>query len=488
MEVTFFMKRRTKIVCTLGPATDNEQVLEKLIKNGMDVARLNFSHGDHQEHGKRIEMVKRIRERLFLPVAILLDTRGPEIRIKSFENKKIELNQGDRFTLTGRDVAGSEKIVSITYKTLYKDVKVGTRILIDDGLIELKVDEIDGSDINCTVLNGGGISNNKSINIPEIVLSLPYMNEKDRNDIIFGIEQGVDFIAASFVRNKADVLEVRKILEAHDATSIKIISKIENGEGVENIDEILKVTDGIMVARGDLGVEIPYSEIPKIQKNLIRKCRYSGKTVITATQMLDSMMRNPRPTRAETSDVANAIYDGTSAIMLSGETSVGKYPIETLQAMNDIAVCAEADINYVRRFVNMEASVTSNITNAISHATCTTAHDLGASAIITVTRSGHTARMISKYRPACPIIATTSSKKSYHQLSLEWGVTPYMMASQHTTDEIFEKSVQTAMDNDCIKSGEIVVITAGVPVGISGTTNIVKVHIAGNVLVRGERV
>lgn len=481
------MVRRTKIICTLGPATDDEAVLRRLIQEGMNVARLNFSHGDHEEHGRRIAMVKKLREELQQPVAILLDTRGPEIRIKKFKEGRVTLTEGQEFILTAREVEGTEKEVSLTYKKLYEDVNIGTVILVDDGLIGLKVIRVDGEDVVCTVTNGGSLSNNKSINIPDSHLSLPYMNESDRNDIIFGIEQDIDFVAASFVRSKEDVLEVRKVLEENGGKDIQVISKIENREGVDNYENILKVTDGIMVARGDLGVEIPFAEIPKIQKDLIRRGRMAGKVVITATQMLDSMIRNPRPTRAEASDVANAIYDGTSAIMLSGETAMGKYPVETLKAMINIASFAENDINYQRRFNQMEMSATNNITNAISHATCTTAHDLGARAILTVTRSGYTARMVSKYRPACPIVTTTTSKKTYHQLSMSWGVMPIMSEEQSTTDALFDSAVQAALDYNMVECGDLVVISAGVPVGISGTTNIMKVQIVGNVLVKGER-
>ncbi|MGI6030896.1 MAG: pyruvate kinase [Eubacteriales bacterium] len=482
------MTRKTKIICTLGPATDREGVLEELMKNGLNVARLNFSHGSHEEHAKRIAQVKQLREKLQIPVGILLDTRGPEIRVKTFAQGQVELKEGATFTLTARPVEGTEEEVSITYDALAQDVQPGTRILLDDGLIELRVEAVEDTDIRCVVLNGGVLSNNKSLNIPDSHLSLPYMNDKDREDLLFGIEQGVDFVAASFVRSRNDVLEVRKILESGGGANIQIIAKIENREGVRNFEEILKVCDGVMVARGDLGVEIPFAEIPKIQKMMIRKGRQEGKVVITATQMLDSMIRNPRPTRAETSDVANAIYDGSGAIMLSGETAMGKYPVEALVAMNDIAQGAESDINYLRRFKQMDTAISANITNAISHATCTTAHDLGARAIITVTNSGHTARMVCKYRPNCPIIATTAYEKVYHQMSLLWGVTPFRSELQSTTDELFDSAVRAAEKSGMVESGDLVVITAGVPVGISGTTNILKVQIVGNVLVRGERV
>lgn len=480
--------RRTKIICTLGPATDDEQVLRSLMKNGMNVARLNFSHGNYAEHQKRIDMVKKLREELALPVALLLDTKGPEIRIRSMKNGGVELKAGQSFTLSAGDGEGDETGAYITYEYLYGDVKKGTTILIDDGLLELTVKEILGSDIVCIVKNSGHLGSNKSINVPGVSIRLPYMSEKDEQDIIFGIKNDFDFIAASFVRSKEDVLEVRRILEKNGGGTIRVISKIENGEGVKNFDEILKVTNGVMVARGDMGVEIPIEQIPGIQKDLIRKSRLGGKSIITATQMLDSMIRNPRPTRAEATDVANAIYDGTSAIMLSGETAVGKYPVESVITMHKIAVNAEMDINYFKRFVKFDSGITKNVTDAISHATCTTAHGLSAAAIITVTKSGHTGRMVSKYRPVCPIIAATPNKKAWRQMSIVWGVSPIIIEDGKTTDDIFEAAVNGALAEGFVKNADLVVISAGVPVGISGTTNILKVHIVGNVLVRGERV
>jgi len=480
--------RRTKIVCTLGPATDDEEVLRAMMLNGLNVARLNFSHGDHQEHKKRMDMVKRLRSELDLPIAMLLDTRGPEIRVKSFAGDSVELAEGQKFTFTSKEVIGTNEMVSITYPELYTDVAEGTRILLDDGLIDMRVDEISDGDIICTVQTGGVLGSNKSMNIPSIHINMEYLNDKDREDILFGIKNGIDFVAASFVRSRDDVLDVRRLLEENGGQGIQIISKIENGEGVENCDDILRVTDGIMIARGDMGVEIPFEEIPKIQKKLISKCRSAGKYVITATQMLDSMIRNPRPTRAETTDVANAIYDGTAAIMLSGETSVGKYPVEAVITMNKIAEITEGDINYYRRFRQYELEVSTNVTNAISHATCMTAHDLGASAIISITKSGHTARMVSKFRPECPIVAATNSEQVCRQLSLSWGVYPYIISDEQTTDALFDAGVEAAIKSGCVTSGDLVVISAGVPVGISGTTNILKVHIVGNVLVKGERV
>ncbi|MDK2799733.1 MAG: pyruvate kinase [Clostridiales bacterium] len=480
--------RKTKIVCTLGPATDDPAILKKLMENGMNVARLNFSHGDHAEQRKRVNTFKQLREELQLPIALLLDTKGPEIRIKKFADNAVELKQGQNFILTTREVIGNNEIVSITYEGLPKDVSAGNRILIDDGLIELIVMEVNKTDIKCEVKNGGKVSNHKGVNVPGIAINLPYISEKDKEDILFGIENDFEFIAASFVRNAYDVLEVRKLLERNGGANIQIIAKIENSQGVENIDDILRVSDGIMVARGDMGVEIPLEDLPIIQKMLIEKCYSAGKPVITATQMLDSMIRNPRPTRAETTDIANAIYDGTSAIMLSGETSIGKYPIESLITMATIARRTERAIDYKKRFAMTNFNMLSNVTNAISHATCTTAHDLGATAIISVTKSGHTARMVSKFRPACPIIATTISEKVYRQLSLTWGVYPFMSETKETTDDLFDHAVEKAVQSGIVKNGDLVVITAGLPVGVSGTTNILKVHLVGHVLVEGNGV
>jgi pyruvate kinase len=482
------MTRRTKIVCTIGPSTDDPQILGKLMDCGMNVVRLNFSHGCHEEHLKRVKLVKDLRQNKNLPVALLLDMRGPEIRTKKLQKESVSLEENQNFLLTGRDIPGDETGCAITYPSLCKDVLPGTKILLDDGLIELQVTSIQGEDINCIVLNNGVLKNDKSINIPGVKIGLPYMTLKDKEDIIFAIENDFDFIAASFVRTKEDVMQVRQVLEENGGADIQIISKIENQEGVENFDEIVRVSDGIMVARGDMGVEIPIEDIPRIQKMLIRKCRNTGKTVITATQMLDSMIRNPRPTRAETTDVANAIYDGTSAIMLSGETAIGKYPVESVIMMDKIAQNTENDINYYGRFKQFDAGISSNVTNAISHATCTTALDLGASAIITVTTSGHTARMVSKFRPDCQIIAATSSEKSWRQMALIWGINPFMVEQKETTDELFEVAVEAALKSGKVKSGDLVVITGGVPIGISGTTNLLKVHIVGNVLAKGERV
>lgn len=478
--------RKTKIICTMGPATENEDVLRDLMIAGMDVARINFSHGTHEEAEKKITSIKKIREELDMPVAILLDTKGPEVRIKDFKNGSVELKEGQKFTLCTDDVEGDETKVSITYTDLPKDVGVGTRILIDDGLIEMEVTNTTTDKIMCTVKNGGVVSNKKGVNIPNVSLSMPYMSQKDIDDIIFGVEQDIDFIAASFVRTAEDVKEIKHLLRQHNGEDIKVIAKIENAEGVENIDAILHESHGIMVARGDMGVEIDMQDLPVIQKQLIKKTYRAGKVVITATQMLDSMIRNPRPTRAETTDVANAIYDGTSAIMLSGETAVGKYPVETVKTMASIAERTEKDIDYVRRLENMNFNSRMDITNAISHATCTTAHDLHASAIIVLTYAGGTARQISRFRPACPIIAPTLSVKGRRQLNLSWGVIPIMSETRSNTDELFDHAVECAQKTGLIKDGDLAVITAGVPVGVAGTTNIMKVHLVGHVLASGR--
>ncbi|HPU41746.1 MAG TPA: pyruvate kinase, partial [Acetivibrio clariflavus] len=463
----------------------NEDILRKLMLKGMDIARLNFSHGTHEEHKIRVDRLKKIREELNLPVALLLDTRGPEIRLGNFEKGEVVLKEGERFVLVNDDILGDETKCSVSYKELYKDVKKGNRILINDGLVELEVINIKDKDIICEVLNGGAIGNHKGVNVPGVKVNLPSLTEKDIEDIRFGVENDFDFIAASFIRKASDVKDIKKVLEEFSGEDINVIAKIENREAIENVDEIIKVADGIMVARGDLGVEIPVEEVPVVQKMLIEKCYKTGKPVITATQMLDSMIRNPRPTRAEASDIANAIYDGTSAIMLSGETAVGKYPIETLETMAKIARKAEASIDYWDRFQKMQHDFSPNVTNAISHATCTTAQDLKASAIITVTHSGHTARMISRFRPQCPIIATTVSPKVQRQLSLTWGVKPFLVKEASSTDEMFDDGVEKALESNLVRNGDLVVITAGLPIGMSGTTNILKVHLVDKVLVQG---
>ncbi len=478
--------RRTKIICTLGPSTDKGDVLKQLMAEGMNVARFNFSHGTHEEQGERLKKVQGLREELGLPIATLLDTKGPEIRLRDMEGGKVQLEAGQKFTLTTEEILGDKNRVSITYKDLVKDVAPGCRILIDDGLIELGVDEVTDTDISCHVVNGGMISNKKGVNVPNVELSMPYISDKDYEDIVFGIENDFDFVAASFVRTADDVLEIRKIFEEKGCHNINIISKIENMQGVDNIDEIIRVSDGIMVARGDMGVEIPLEDVPVIQKMIIKKVIEAGKQVITATQMLDSMMKNPRPTRAEATDVANAIYDGTSAIMLSGETAAGMYPVEALKTMVKIAIRTEQDINYTARFKMRETMSNPDITNAISHATCTTAIDLNAAAIITVTESGETARMISKYRPTCNIIGGSMHQKVCRQLNLSWGVTPLLMEEKDDADELFEYAVDVVEKAGLISMGDITVITGGVPLGVPGTTNILKVHIAGHILLTGE--
>ncbi len=479
--------RKTKIICTLGPTSSEPDIVRQMMLAGMDIARFNFSHGSQDDHLQKLNMVQALRDELGLPIATLLDTRGPEIRLRTFKDGKVELVAGNSFTLTTRDVEGDETIVGVTYKSLPKDIKVGDRILLDDGLIELHVESIkEGTDILCRIINSGFISNRKGVNLPGISLSMKYLNEADERDIIFGAEQGFDFIAASFVRTTQDVADIRNLLARNNGRHVKIIAKIENLEGVQNIDSIIKVADGIMVARGDLGVEIDMQEIPILQKMMIEKCYNSGKMVITATQMLESMIKNPRPTRAEANDVANAIYDGTSAIMLSGETANGKYPIVAVQTMAKIALRVEEDIDYVSRFRHRPPQEVPSITDAISHATCTTAHDLNAAAIITISRSGRTARMVSKYRPDVPIIACTCRESSYRQLNLSWGVVPVMVGDYDNTDEVVEAAISSTMKNSgVVKDGDLVVISAGIPVGISGTTNLLKVQVVGKTLVSG---
>ena len=483
------MLRKTKIICTLGPATEDESVLRRLMLGGMNAARFNFSHCTHEDAAKKLEAVTRLREELGLPIATILDTKGPEIRVKTFKNGPIELQAGDTFTLTTREVEGDDQMVSITYKDLPKDLKAGARVLIDDGLVEMRAEHVSNTDIVCTVLNGGRVSNHKGINVPGTKLTMPFISEQDRSDIIFGIENGFDYIAASFTRCADDILAIRQIFKEYNCHSMNIIAKIENMEGVDNIDEILRVVDGIMVARGDMGVEIPFEDVPVLQKQLIQKSYLAGKQVVTATQMLDSMIKNPRPTRAEATDVANAIYDGTSCIMLSGETAAGKYPVEALETMVRIAEKAEESINYIKRFNARDNSdVAFDVTNAISHATCTTAHDLGAKAIVTVTKGGGTARQLSKFRPLYPIIGCTTQEHVWRQLNLSWGVVPALIDEVSDTDALFERAVDAAEKTGLVKSGDLVVITAGVPLGISGTTNMMKVHVVGHVLLTGEGV
>lgn len=481
--------RKTKIICTLGPAVESEEVMKELALKGMDVARLNFSHGNHEYHLKLVNTLKKVREEINKPIALMLDTKGPEIRLGCFENGGVELKADDRFVLTTEECLGNKERAFVTYNNLPKALKKGDRILLDDGLIELRVLETDDTNIVCRVMNEGVVKDKKSVNVPGVRLDMPYLSEDDVKDILFAIEHDFDFIAASFVRRADDINSVRSLLEKHGGRDIQIIAKIENGEGVENIDEILAVSDGVMVARGDMGVEIDFNELPRIQKMLIKKAMYHGKKSITATQMLDSMISKPRPTRAEISDVANAIYDGTSAIMLSGETSVGKYPIESVVTMAKIAESTESSINYKKRFRQMQLEEsTNNIPNAISHATCTTAHDLSAAAIITVTKTGCTARMISKYRPACPIIGATPVVKVYRQLAMSWGVIPVLIEEKQNTDQLFEHAVEKAVETGIVKSGDLVVLTGGFPIGVPGMTNLMKVEVIGNILLRGKGV
>ena len=471
--------RRTKIICTLGPATDVDGVLKDMVKAGMNVARFNFSHGSHEEHKSRMDLVKSIRKELGMPVGIMLDTKGPEIRTKTYKDGKIEIVEGQQFTLTTRDIEGDNTIVSISYEGLPNDVTEGTTILIDDGLIAFKVEKVEGTEIVCRALNGGPLSNRKSVNVPGIKLNMPYISEKDRSDVIFGCSQGIDFIAASFCRSAQDMRDLKAILKEQGCEDVEIIAKIENMEGVNNIDEILDEVNGIMVARGDLGVEVPFEELPAIQKNLIKKCISRGRRVVTATQMLESMAKNPRPTRAEVSDVANAVYDGTSAIMLSGETSVGKYPVETVAAMSSIAENAEANIHYDRRritrpeFMDMELGG-ERTTNAISHAVCTTAADLDAKCIVAFTESGSTARAVSCRRPGKIIVGATPSEKTYNRLTMSWGIIPCMVKRPESGSALYVQALNAAVRTAGVKADDTIIITAGMPVGHVNYTNTMR--------------
>lgn len=478
--------RKTKIVCTIGPSSESLENTKKLISAGMNVARLNFSHGDFEEHGNRIKTIRQASQELGKTVAILLDTKGPEIRTGKLGVDVIELVAGEYITLSTEEFLGDKDRIPVTYKELPSDVSIGSTILIDDGLIGLTVVDIQGTEIKCQIVNDGPIKSKKGVNVPGVAISMPGITEKDANDIKFGIEMGVDFIAASFVRRASDVLEIRELLERHDARHIQIISKIENQQGVDNLDEILEVSDGLMVARGDLGVEIPAEEVPLVQKQMIEKCNRVGKPVITATQMLDSMQRNPRPTRAEASDVANAIFDGTDAIMLSGETAAGKYPMESVQTMSRIAERAESALHYREIFTKQANAQQKSVTEAISQAVANSALDLEAKAIVTSTESGYTARMVSKYRPKSPIIAVTPVEQVMRRLQLVWGVTPVKGKSAETTDEMFDIAVQGAIESGVVRLGDTVVITAGVPVGRSGTTNLIKIHNIGELIAKGQ--
>lgn len=466
--------RKTKIICTIGPASDSEEKLRALIEAGMNVARFNFSHGTHEEHKEKFKRLMRVRREMGKPVATLMDTKGPEIRLRDFEGGTVMLEKGKGFTLTTEEVMGTAQRASITYKDLVKDVSKGGSILIDDGLIELRIDNVTDTDIHCTVVNGGPVSNHKGVNVPDTDLSMPFISEQDRADIEFGCKMGYEYIAASFTRTADDVRQIREILDAHKSR-MKIIAKIESTQGVNNIEEILDAADGVMVARGDLGVEVPMEEVPIYQKKIIALAEARGKIVVTATQMLDSMMHNPRPTRAEATDVANAIYDGTTAIMLSGETASGSYPVEAVQTMSRIAEAAEKDIDYRRRFMQRPDEVDADITTAISHSTCMVAQDIGAKAIVTVTMSGFTARRISKYKPTCPIVACAVSEPVACQMNLLFGVIPLNIPQQDNEEMLFEAAVMAAKNAGIAQKGDKVVLTAGVPLGETGNTNMIRV-------------
>ncbi|SEB89082.1 pyruvate kinase [Paenibacillus sp. GP183] len=477
--------RKTKIVCTIGPASESLENLKRLMEAGMNVARLNFSHGDFEEHGARIHNIREASKETGKTVAILLDTKGPEIRTGKLKEEPIELIQDNHIILTTEEILGDAERVSVTYKDLPRDVHVGSTILVDDGLIGLLVVNVRGTEIDCRIVNGGQLKSKKGVNVPGVKIKLPGITEKDTNDIIFGIQQDVDFIAASFVRKASDVMEIRELLERYGAPHIQIISKIENQEGVENLDEILEVSDGLMVARGDLGVEIPAEEVPIVQKQMIKKCNMVGKPVITATMMLDSMQRNPRPTRAEASDVANAVFDGTDAVMLSGETAAGKYPVESVLTMARIAIRAEDALEYREIFIRTAQAQQTTVTEAISQAVANSALELGAKAILTATESGYTARMVSKYRPKSPIVAVTPNDQVIRRLCLVWGVMPVKGETCKTTDQLFDLAVDSSIKSGLVSLGDIVIITAGVPVGRSGTTNLIKVHHVGEMIAKG---
>lgn len=470
------MLRKTKIVCTLGPACETEEIVTEMVKAGMNVARMNFSHGIHPDHQKRIDLVKKVREKLGLPIAILLDTKGPEYRIKTFKNGKVFLNEGDTFAFSAEDIEGDETKVSVNYKGLPNDLSIGDKILLNNGLLIFEVKETTETDVICEVLVGGELSDRKSMSFPNKTLKQIYLSEQDKEDILFGIKNGIDFIACSFVSRKQDLLDVKEFVKANGGEDIGIIAKIENRSGVDNIDEICEECDGIMIARGDMGVEIPFEELPAIQKKLITKCRLLGKRVITATEMLESMIKNPRPTRAEISDVANAVYDGTSAIMLSGETAAGKYPVLSVKTMAQIAKNTEENIHYEKRFLTREFKI-KNTVDAISHATCGMAIDIGAKAIAVCSLSGSTARMVSRFRPAVPIIGITTSEKAWRRLSLSWGIIPMMCESHNSTDVLFYNAAKITKDALSLQKGDKIVMTAGVTNGQTGNTNLIKVDV-----------
>ncbi len=473
--------RKTKIVCTIGPATRNEETIKELIKSGMNVARLNFSHGSHEYHKGTIDLLKKVRKEMDCPLAILLDTKGPEIRTKTLKEQKVVLVKGNKFTLTTNEVDGDTNMVSITYQTLPQQLEIGTNVLIDDGKIKLVVEELTETDIICTITRGGELGEKKGINIPGVKLDMPYLNENDKADILFGIENDVDFVAASFVRSKNDVVDMRKFINYNSGHEIKIISKIENMEGVDNFDEILRNSDGIMIARGDMGVEVEYERLPGLQKRFIKKCYQSGKMVITATQMLESMIKNPTPTRAEITDVANAVFDGTSAVMLSGETAMGDYPIKAVKVMAKIAEQAEEDAFDMQVYDDMKYEMDENdYTNAVCDAASTMAKDIHAKAIIAPTLGGNTVRNMSKFRPYQPIVASTPKEKTFNQLALSWGVYPVMSRFQTTSDELFLHAIDCAKMIDIVEDGDLVVIAAAMPLELQSKTNILKVEVVGN--------
>ena len=470
------MLRKTKIVCTLGPACETEEIVTEMAKAGMNVARMNFSHNTHADHQKRIDLVKKVREKLGLPIAVLLDTKGPEYRIKTFKNGKVFLNEGDTFAFTANDIEGDETKVAVNYKGLANDLSIGDKILLNNGLLTFEVKETTETDVICRVIIGGELSDRKSMSFPNKTLKQIYLSEQDKEDILFGIKNGIDFIACSFVSRKQDLLDVKEFVKANGGEDIGIIAKIENRSGVDNIDEICEECDGIMIARGDMGVEIPFEELPAIQKKLITKCRLLGKRVITATEMLESMIQNPRPTRAEISDVANAVYDGTSAIMLSGETAAGKYPVLAVKTMAQIAKNTEENIHYEKRFLTREFKI-KNTVDAISHATCGMAIDIGAKAIAVCSLSGSTARMVSRFRPAVPIIGITTSEKAWRRLSLSWGIIPMMCESHNSTDVLFYNAARITKEALSLEKGDKIVMTAGVTNGQTGNTNLIKVDV-----------
>ncbi len=467
--------RKTKIICTIGPASDNEETLREMFKAGMNLARLNFSHGTHAEHKEKFDLIKKVRADMNLPIAIMLDTKGPEYRIRTFKDGKVELKEGDTFTFTTDEVEGTKERVSVSYKGLIDNLEVGDRILVNNGLVVFEVKQIAGNDAICTVVNGGVLSNQKSMNFPNKVLDQPFLSEQDKSDILFGIEQGIEFVAASFVSTRDDVLVLREFLDSHGGKNIDIIAKIENRAGVDNIDAICEIADGVMIARGDLGVEIPAVEVPAVQKHLISRCRMLGIRVITATEMLESMITNPRPTRAEISDVANAVYDGTSAVMLSGESASGKYPVEAVRIMAETVEFTEKQIHYTKRFRNTEFTAKNNM-DAISHSVCTMAVDVNAKCIVVNSLSGRTARMVSRFRCPVDIIGMTNSVTIWRKLNLSWGVTPILSAKYENMTEMFDNAIRKAKEAMNLQPGDNVVLTGGTMNGTSGNTNLIKVE------------